>query len=141
MPKKSTYKKTFDPNDERLVSPQNMIDAVKECLGEKDLPIGDVISSVYHSLAKTYSKAVEEIEKMTGEKIDSINIVGGGSKDSYLNQLTSEYTQNEVIVGAGEATAMGNLKTQFGVLNLDYIVHTGSCGSIWSDIFVSHRNV
>lgn len=118
MAKKSEYTKTFDPNDERLVSPQNMIEAVKECLGEKELPIGDVISSVYHSLAKTYSKAVEEIEKMTGENIDSINIVGGGSKDTYLNELTAIYTKKEVITGVSEATAMGNLKTQFGVLNI-----------------------
>ena len=113
MAKKSKYSKIFDPNDERLVSPQNMIEAVKECLGEPDLAIADVISSVYHSLAKTYSKAVEEIEKMTGEKIDSINIVGGGSKDAYLNELTAIYTKKEVITGASEATAMGNLKTQF----------------------------
>ena len=112
MAKKSTYTKTFDPNDERLVSPENMIEAVKECLDEKELPIGDVISSVYHSLAKTYSKAVAEIEKMTGENIDSINIVGGGSKDSYLNKLTAIYTKKEVITGISEATAMGNLKSQ-----------------------------
>ena len=90
-----------------------MIEAVKECLGETDLAIADVISSVYHSLAKTYSKAVDEIEKMTGEKIDSINIVGGGSKDTYLNELTAIYTKKEVITGVSEATAMGNLKTQF----------------------------
>ena len=93
-----------------------MIEAVKECLGEKDLPIGDVLSSVYHSLATSYKGVVEEIEKIAGITIDCINIVGGGSKDTYLNSLTEKYTGKEIIAGPVEATAMGNLKTQFEYL-------------------------
>lgn len=110
--KQSGYKKTFDPNDERLVAPENMISAIKDCLGEAELSVADVISSVYHSLAKVYSEVVREIESITGEKIDSISIVGGGSKDTYLNELTAEYTQKDVLRGPVEATAMGNLKIQ-----------------------------
>lgn len=120
MAKASKYRKTFDPNDERLVAPESMVDAIKDCLGERELPVCDVISSVYHSLAKSYAKAVFEIEKITGEKIDSISIVGGGSKDEYLNELTAKYTEKEVIKGPIEATAMGNLKTQFAFLNRLY---------------------
>ena len=116
MAKQSEYKKTFDPNDERLVAPESMIDAIRECLGERDQSIGDIISSVYHSLANTYSKAVTEIEKITGEKVDSIHIVGGGSKDIYLNELTAIYTKKEVFRGPAEATAMGNLKIQLEFL-------------------------
>ena len=112
MAKQSGYKKTFDPNDERLVAPENMISAIKECLGETELSVADVISSVYHSLAKAYSEVVREIERITGEEIDSISIVGGGSKDTYLNELTAEYTQKDVLRGPVEATAMGNLKIQ-----------------------------
>jgi rhamnulokinase len=113
MAMNSDFKETFDPNDQRLVAPESMIDAVRECLGCPDLPLADVISSVYHSLANSYAKVVREIEQITGEKIDSINIVGGGSKDSYLNSLTEEYTGKPVIAGPAEATAMGNLKIQF----------------------------
>ena len=93
-----------------------MIDAVKDCLNEPDLPIGDVLNSVYHSLALSYSKVVDEIEKITGEKVDCINIVGGGSQDTYLNSLTEKYTGKEIITGPVEATAMGNLKTQINYL-------------------------
>ncbi len=112
MAKESSYKKTFNPNDERLVSPESMIEAIRECLGEPSLPIADVISSVYHSLAASYNRVVEDIEELTGEKVDSINIFGGGSKDGYLNSLIGEYTGKKVLVGTVEATAMGNLKTQ-----------------------------
>lgn len=116
MAMESGYKKMFDPNDQRLVSPENMIEAIRDCLGEKELPVADVISSVYHSLAASYTRVVKEIEDITGETVDCINIVGGGSKDTYLNSLTEEYTKKPVVTGPVEATAMGNLKTQFNAI-------------------------
>lgn len=89
-----------------------MIDAIRYLHRSSYLSIGDILNSVYHSLASSYKKAVDEIEVITGEKIDSIYIVGGGSKDSYLNSLTEKYTGKPVVTGITEATAMGNLKTQ-----------------------------
>lgn len=112
MAMESAYRCTFDPNDQRLVAPENMIESVRECLEEPTLPIADVISSVYHSLAHSYATVVQEIEQITGEPVDSIHIVGGGSKDTYLNTLTAAYTGKPVVTGPIEATAMGNLKTQ-----------------------------
>ena len=112
MAMESDFKNTFDPNDQRLVAPQNMIEAIRDCLNAPDLPIADVINSVYHSLAKSYANVVNEIEQITGEKIDSISIVGGGSKDTYLNSLTGEYTGKPIFTGPVEATAKGNILTQ-----------------------------
>lgn len=116
MAKNSQFTETFDPNDQRLVAPQNMIEAIRECLLLPDLPIEDVISSVYYSLANSYKKVTEEIELVTRKKVDFINIIGGGSKDKYLNELTGLYTKKTVITGPSEATAIGNLKTQFRVI-------------------------
>ena len=112
MAMESDFTETFDPNDQRLVAPENMIEAVRECLKRPDLPLADVINSVYHSLAKSYTKVVAEIEQITGEKVDSINIVGGGSKDTYLNSLTEKYTGKPIATGPVEATAMGNIRQQ-----------------------------
>ena len=118
MAMKSKFTETFDPNDQRLVAPDNMIEAIRDCLNNSKLPLEDVINSVYHSLAKSYAKVVDEVESITGERVDSINIVGGGSKDTYLNSLTEKYTGKPVVTGPVEATALGNLKTQFESLNL-----------------------
>ena len=117
MAMESDFTETFDPNDQRLVAPENMIEAVRDCLGKLDLPLGDVLNSVYHSLATSYQKVVEEIEDMTGEAIDSINIVGGGCQDTYLNTLTGEYTKKPITTGPIEGTAIGNLKTQFKAIS------------------------
>lgn len=112
MAKASSFTGTFYPNDQRLVAPDNMIQAIRDCLGLPDLPLEDVLNSTYHSLANSYAKVLKEIERITGKTIDTINIVGGGSQDTYLNHLTEVYTNKPVIAGPVEATALGNLKTQ-----------------------------
>lgn len=112
LAKESSFTEKIDPNDNSFLAPDNMIDAVRIYLGKPDLPLADVISSVYHSLADSYRKAVEEIENISGKEIKTIHIVGGGSKDKYLNRLTSEYTGKKVVTGLMEATATGNLLSQ-----------------------------
>lgn len=102
----------IDVNAGELVAPENMIEAVRTVAGEKDMPLDVVLASVYHSLAKSYNYALNEIQRLTGKKIDSINIVGGGSADKYLNKLTSEYTGKKVYAGPREATALGNIISQ-----------------------------
>ena len=55
---------------------------------------------------------METVENVCGKKIELINIIGGGSKDAYLNRLTKEYTGKKVLAGPTEATAIGNLIAQ-----------------------------
>lgn len=102
----------IDPNDASFVAPENMVEAVRKYLNKPDLSLGCVLSSVYHSLARSYKNAVEEIEKISGKQINTIHIVGGGSRDKYLNSLTAKYTGKKVCIGLMEATATGNLLSQ-----------------------------
>ncbi len=109
---KSEYTKMIDPNYPAFLAPQSMIDEIRKYLNEPELPLMDVLSSVYHSLAHSYDVAVKEIENISGKEIKSIHIVGGGSKDEYLNMLTARYTGKKVYTGLMEATATGNLISQ-----------------------------
>lgn len=102
--------KYFDVNDSTLVAPKNMIDAIGKLIGSDDL--GLILNSAYHSLAKSYSEAVTEIEAVTGKQFDAIHIVGGGCQDKYLNTLTRDYTGKSVTAGPVEATATGNIVSQ-----------------------------
>ncbi len=102
----------LDTNASDFLAPENMINAIRRYLKNSSLPIGIVINSIYHSLAKSYKDAVCEIEKLANKKIDNIFIVGGGSKDTYLNELTAQYTGKRVVTGLSEATATGNLLSQ-----------------------------
>ncbi|MBR5545248.1 MAG: rhamnulokinase [Clostridia bacterium] len=113
----SNFTEYINPNDESFLAPDNMIEAIRNYLDKPDLPIGDVLNSVYHSLAKTYTEAVKVVEEISNKQIDVINIVGGGCKDRYLNTLTEKYTGKKVIAGPVEATAAGNLMVQLMYLD------------------------
>lgn len=113
----SDFTEYINPNDESFLAPDNMIEAIRIYLGKPELPIGDVLNSVYHSLAKTYNEAVKVVEEISNKQIDVINIVGGGCKDTYLNSLTEKYTGKKVIAGPVEATAAGNLMVQLMYLD------------------------
>ncbi|MBR6533142.1 MAG: rhamnulokinase [Clostridia bacterium] len=117
MAKQSDFKELINPNAKEFVAPDNMIEAIRNYLHKPELPIEDVLSSVYHSLANSYNEAVKTIERVSGKQIDLINIIGGGSKDSYLNELTKKYTGKRVLAGPTEATALGNLIAQLMYAN------------------------
>ncbi len=102
--------KYFDVNDNTLVAPKNMIEAIGNLIDSDDLSF--ILNSAYHSLAKSYDDAVKEIENVTGKQFNTIHIVGGGCQDEYLNVLTRDYTGKCVTAGPIEATATGNIISQ-----------------------------
>lgn len=108
----SVYTGRIDPTDDAFMAPTSMMDAIRAYLGEPDLPLGDLLACVYHSLAASYARSIREIEEISGKQITAIHIVGGGSKDAYLNRLTAQQTRCKVYVGLTEATATGNLLSQ-----------------------------
>ena len=108
----SDFKELIDPTDDAFLAPKSMIEAVKSYLGKPDLPLEDVLSSIYHSLAVSYRNTLQEIESISRKEIRHINIVGGGCKDRYLNGLTKLYTGKNVSAGPVECTATGNIISQ-----------------------------
>ena len=112
MAMESDFSETLDLCDECFLHPESMIEAVRSYLERPELPLADVLSSVYHSLASSYRNEILKIENITGKKIDTVYIVGGGSRDSYLNRLTAEYTGKRVLTGLVEGTATGNIISQ-----------------------------
>ena len=112
MAMESRYEGLIDPTDDAFMAPQSMLAAIRTYLGQPDLPLGDVLACVYRSLAASYERSIREIEEISGKTITAIHIVGGGSKDVYLNRLTAQKTGCKVYVGPIEATATGNLLSQ-----------------------------
>ena len=112
MAKQSELVGYIDTNAREFVAPDNMIEAIRAHLGKPDMTIGEVLASVYHSLARAYKDAIEVVENMTAQKINTVNIVGGGCKDTYLDELTALYTKKRVLAGPVEATAIGNIAVQ-----------------------------
>ena len=112
LAQESSFAETVDPNAPELVAPASMMGAIRTLLGKPELPLADLLSCVYHSLAASYKAALEEMEQVAGKRINAIHIVGGGSRDQYLNRLTAQYTGRRVYTGLTEATATGNILSQ-----------------------------
>ena len=74
--------------------------------------VGQVARCVYESLALKYRCALEGLEKMKGQRIDSLNIVGGPINNKFLDQLIADALDRQVVTGPVEGAAMGNLLTQ-----------------------------
>ncbi len=106
---------TVDVNDPRFLNPASMIGEVVKAAAESGKPpvtVGELMQCVYLSLAECYASAIRNLSDITGKVYTSINIVGGGSQDKYLNALTAEATGLEVFAGPVEGTAIGNLIVQ-----------------------------
>lgn len=113
----ASFPSTVNLDDSRFLSPISMTQEIKAACAESGQPVpatvGELMQCVYQSLALSYRKAVEELAALTGKTYTSVNIVGGGSKDGYLNELTARATGLPVFAGPTEGTALGNLMVQF----------------------------
>ena len=78
----------------------------------KTLTVGEMAYVIYNNLAKYYDLSLKALEEVTGEKYETLNIIGGGSKNGFLNELTAKYTGKKIITGPTEGTAIGNLMMQ-----------------------------
>lgn len=110
------FKSVVDVNRECFLAPESMIEAIKaECARSgQAVPetVGEIMQCVYSGLALCYRDAIARLEKLTGKKYTSINIVGGGCQDDYLNRRTAQAAGLTVYAGPVEGTAIGNLIVQ-----------------------------
>jgi rhamnulokinase len=98
-------------NDDAFLAPASMIEAVKTSCG-KDMELPELLAVIYYSLAEAYRDTLNELEARTGRTLGALYIIGGGSQDTYLNELTAKISGREVYTGVVEATATGNLLCQ-----------------------------
>ena len=114
--KAADFSSRIDVNKPRFLAPDSMSEEIrKECLAtNQPVPetVGELMQCVYASLADCYKNAIDGLSHITGKKYTSINIVGGGCQDTYLNELTSRATGLTVYAGPVEGTAIGNLIVQ-----------------------------
>jgi rhamnulokinase len=73
---------------------------------------GEYARVILESLALCYRYVVENLEALSGRRIEVIHIVGGGSRNALLNQFVADCTGRRVVAGPSEATAIGNILVQ-----------------------------
>jgi rhamnulokinase len=105
-----------DPDQEQFMAPGNMLGKIERYCQDtrQKLPAShaEMVRTCLDSLAMTYRRTLTALEELTGRKINVIHIVGGGSQNELLNQMTADACGRPVIAGPVEATAAGNICVQ-----------------------------
>jgi rhamnulokinase len=107
----------INPNDLRFLAPGDYPKFVQDFCRESNQKIpqskGEIIRCVLESLACAYREVIEKIEQLNNKKIEKIHIVGGGTQNGLLNQMTADVCGIPVVSGPVEATVIGNALVQF----------------------------
>jgi len=122
MAKKSNLISFVDLENERFLHAEKMDMEIKEYCRETGQEVPetdeDLLRVAYNSLKKQYNKSIKELEKLVGNEFTSIIAIGGGIQDKFLCQEISDETNRVIKAGPIEASAFGNIITQFIALGL-----------------------
>lgn len=110
------FRSFIDPDAPELSAHGNLPDKIRTYCKNTGQPIpetiGQLVRCIYESLALKYRLALEQIGECTGKKFDVLHLMGGGTKDGFLCELTAQSLGISVIAGPIEATALGNIMLQ-----------------------------
>ncbi|MBO4557934.1 MAG: rhamnulokinase [Bacteroidales bacterium] len=106
-----------DPDDPVFAAPDDMEKAIKDyCRSHGEaVPEDDkaLVRCIFESLALKYRNVIDTLNsKFVKEPIEVLHIIGGGSKNALLNQITANATKLRVLAGPSEATTIGNVMIQ-----------------------------
>jgi rhamnulokinase len=110
------FRHLVDPDDESFLRATDMPAAINQFCNRTHQPVptqpGAYVRTILESLAFKYRLVLRNLEQVSGKHIEQIRIIGGGSKNHLLNQLTADATGRRVLAGPAEATALGNVAMQ-----------------------------
>ncbi|MBF4632820.1 rhamnulokinase [Agreia pratensis] len=106
----------FDADDPRFLAPGDLPSRIVDWCTSNEMNAprtrAEFVRSIIESLAHAYAMKIEQLAELSGRAIRTIHIVGGGSLNALLCQLTADRTGRTVLAGPVEATAIGNVLIQ-----------------------------
>lgn len=109
-----------NPDDARFLRPGDVPARLRELCRETGQPVprtrGEVVRCILESLALRYRWVLDGLDRVLGSRAEVVHVVGGGSRNRLLCQLTAEATGRPVEAGPQEATALGNVLVQLHAL-------------------------
>ncbi len=107
----------INPDDSAFISPDNMPDRIRATVRHAgDILLPDdpaaITRCIMDSLATGYARTIADAERLADRTVDVVHVVGGGSRNRLLCQLTADATGLKVVAGPMEATAVGNVLVQ-----------------------------
>ncbi len=110
------FRTLVDPNDAEFGMPGDMAGKLRRFAQKSGQPepesVGQLVRCCLESLALGYGETLRELERLLGRSIDRLHVVGGGTQNHLLSELTAAAVGRPVVTGPIEATAIGNLLVQ-----------------------------
>lgn len=118
--KSEAFVSFIDPDDFSLSRHGSMVQKIQSYCEKTKQAIpsttGEIVRCIYESLALKYRYAIEQISQCSGKKFEALHMLGGGTKDKFLCEMTANCLNIKVIAGPVEATALGNIILQLKAL-------------------------
>jgi rhamnulokinase len=106
----------FDPDDDAFLAPNDMPAAIAAACRDTGQRApegpGEVVRSIFGSLACKYRLVLERLMRVTGRDVEVVHVVGGGARSDLLCRLTADLLGRPLLAGPVEATALGNVLMQ-----------------------------
>jgi rhamnulokinase len=106
----------FNPDSELFGNPKSMTKAIVDVCTQSGQgapsTIGEFVRAIFDSLALRYKQVFEALKTFAPFPIECLHVIGGGSRNEFMNQLTANAIGVDVIAGPAEATAIGNMMMQ-----------------------------
>lgn len=120
------FRSFIEPDDAVFLAPGDMPGRIGDFCARtgqaKPESDAEIMAVVYASLAYKYRYVLEQLCAVSGRAVEALHIIGGGSRNATLNQMTADATGRSVIAGPAEATAAGNAIVQ--------LIALGELGSV-----------
>lgn len=127
----------IDPDAPQFASPTDMPTAIKDFCLEHAMSVpstdAEMVRLIYDSLAAKYAEVFRKLESIAGRKLDTLHIIGGGSQNGLLNQMTADACKVKVVAGPAEGTALGNAMIQSGLSRIQIL------DSIETEIYIPNE--
>lgn len=136
------FRSFVDPDDACFANPESMTGAIAEFCRKTGQAVpeteADFIRCIFDSLAMKYKYVLGCLQKVAPFPIEKLHVIGGGSNNQLLNQMTANAIGIPVVAGPGEATAIGNIMMQakgVGIVNSLQEIRDVIKGSMSAEVF------
>ena len=110
------FRSMLNPDDPRFANPPSMVEAIQDYCRETNQPVPETYQQqarcIFESLARRYREVLDYLRELAPFPIERLHVIGGGTYNNYLMQMTADSIGLPVVTGPVEGTAIGNIMLQ-----------------------------
>lgn len=110
------FRSIINPDDPRFTNPQSMVKAIQDYCRETNQPVPEtyrqIARCIFESLALRYRQVIGYLRELAPFPIETLHVIGGGTYNHHLMQMTADSLGIPVVTGPVEGTAIGNIMLQ-----------------------------